>query len=503
MVIDIYTIKLIIISLISLLIGILITWLIMKSRTKKLGESTKTEVEYKTMNMQSTIDEQIQTIFRHQEDKKILENKISDLNSQVISLDKNLAVSMQKATHITVLEVEIINLKDKIEGFTSSNTDLQMNITELETRNEEERKSSEEKLSLLNDAKKELSNQFKVLANEILEEKGKTFSEQNKEKLNIILNPFNEQLKEFRKKVDEVYMSDTRERASLKKELENLQNMNQKLNQEAVNLTRALKGDKKTQGNWGEMILERVLEQSGLKKGREYETQGGYRNEENKLLKPDVIIHLPEKKDIIIDSKVSLIAYEKYSSSDNEEEQLEALAEHILAIKSHIKTLSDKDYSSIKGIRSLDFVVMFIPIESAFMLAFQNDERLFSEAFNKKIIIVTPTTLLVTLKTIENIWRYENQNKNTVAIAERASVIYDKFRGFVEDIEKLGNQLGTVHSTYDAAVNKLSRGKGNLVSQAQRFVELGVKVKREISKTVLEGADVESVDGNEILEIAD
>jgi DNA recombination protein RmuC len=265
-----------------------------------------------------------------------------------------------------------------------------------------------------------------------------------------------------------------------------LKELNERLNKEALNLTTALKGDKKTQGNWGELVLERVLEQSGLRKGQEYETQGGFRDAENNLLKPDVIIHLPQEKAVIVDSKVSLIAYEKYSSSENPERKEELLKQHINAVESHIKSLSEKDYSNIKGIQSLDFVLMFIPIEPAFNIAFQNNDKLFNQAFEKKIIVVTPTTLLATLKTIENLWRYENQNRNARIIAEKAGNLYDKFRGFVEDIEKLGNQINTVNDTYQNALNKLSKGKGNLISQSQQLVDLGVKVKKEIPRSILD-----------------
>jgi DNA recombination protein RmuC len=218
------------------------------------------------------------------------------------------------------------------------------------------------------------------------------------------------------------------------------------------------------------------------------------------LFKPDVIVHLPENKDIIVDSKVSLNAYEQYSSSTTEEEQNKALNEHVKSVRNHIKSLSGKDYSSLKGVRSLDFVLMFIPIEPAFMMAFQQDEKLFSDAFKNKIAIVTPTTLLVTLRTIENIWRYERQNQNTLAIAERAGHIYDKFRGFVDDIEKIGIQLNNVQGSYDDALNKLTRGGGNLVSQAQRFVDLGVKVKKKISKSILERSELENSENIEKLE---
>jgi DNA recombination protein RmuC len=267
------------------------------------------------------------------------------------------------------------------------------------------------------------------------------------------------------------------------------------MNQEALNLTRALKGDKKSQGNWGEMILETVLEKSGLRKGIEYETQGAFRDENNALFKPDVIVRLPEDKDIIIDSKVSLLAYERHCSTQDDAERIAALKQHTEAVRTHIKSLSSKDYSGLKGLRSLDFVLLFMPIEAAFIAAFQADERLFTDAFEHKIIVVTPTTLLATLRTIENIWRYERQNENARAIADKAGIVYDKIRGFVEDLDKLGKQLSTVHMTYDGVMNKLTQGHGNLIRQASSFVDLGVKVKKTIPKSMTERAGIETDDG--------
>jgi len=234
------------------------------------------------------------------------------------------------------------------------------------------------------------------------------------------------------------------------------------------------------------MILERVLEQSGLRKGLEYETQGAFRDEDNRLFKPDVIVRLPENKDVIIDSKVSLVAYERYCSAEDDNQRIESLKRHTEAVRNHIKGLSNKDYSSLKGLRSLDFVLLFMPIEAAFMAAFQADEKLFNDAFEHKIVVVTPTTLLATLRTVQNIWRYEQQNENARLIADKAGSLYDKIRGFVEDIEKLGNQLNTVHKTYDGIVNKLSTGSGNLLRQASAFEELGVKVKKKLPRSLTE-----------------
>ena len=351
---------------------------------------------------------------------------------------------------------------------------------------EEERKNTEEKLALLNESKKELTSQFKSLAQEIFEENSKKFTEQNHSKLGTLLTPFREQLKDFKQKVEDIYVNEGKDRASLKKEIESMCNLHQKFNKEAINLTRALKGDRKAQGAWGELILETVLEQSGLRKGVEYEAQGSFRDGENKLLKPDVVVHLPEGKDILVDSKVSLSAYEKYCSTENDIERQGFLKAHIKAVRNHIAALSEKDYTDLKGLRSLDFVLLFIPIEPAFTAAFQNDEKLYSEAFEKRIIIVTPTTLLVTLRTIKSIWQFEQQNQNARRIAEQAGAVYNKLRGFVEVMEKLGKQVSMVSGTYDDAMAKLTHGQGNLIYQANRFVELGVKVKKELPRSVTE-----------------
>ncbi len=337
-----------------------------------------------------------------------------------------------------------------------------------------------------------LNNQFENLAGKIFDERNRQFTEHNKTSLDHIVKPLREQLGEFKQRIETVYDNENKDRSSLREEIISLRRDTAQMNQEALNLTRALKGDKKTQGNWGEMILETVLEKSGLRKGIEYETQGAFRDENSKLFKPDVIVRLPEDKDIIIDSKVSLVAYERHCSTEDDAERITALKEHTEAVRTHIKSLSSKDYSGLKGLRSLDFVLLFMPIEAAFIAAFQADERLFTDAFEHKIIVVTPTTLLATLRTIENIWRYERQNENARAIADKAGIVYDKIRGFVEDLDKLGKQLSTVHTTYDGVMNKLTQGHGNLIRQASSFVDLGVKVKKTIPKSITEQAGLES-----------
>jgi DNA recombination protein RmuC len=268
--------------------------------------------------------------------------------------------------------------------------------------------------------------------------------------------------------------------------------LNQKIGEDAANLTKALKGDTRTQGTWGEIILERILEESGLRKGIEYNSQGGFRDTDGKLLKPDVIVHLPEKKDIIIDSKVSLVAYEKYVRTEDVDERNQAVKQHLLSINAHLKSLESKRYDELPGVKSLDFVLMFIPIESAFMLAIDKDSEIFRKAFDQNIMIVSPSTLLVTLRTIQNIWRYEYQNKNALEIAEKAGNLYDKFVSFVADLERIGDHIDYTRKAYDGAHNKLVSGKGNLISRTQMLIELGVKSRKQMPDSVLQEADLET-----------
>lgn len=409
---------------------------------------------------------------------------------------------LKKTKEWQAISLSFAVAEEKVNQFQNRSTDyqrLQQQLIDsktekaaLQTRWEEQEKNNKEKIQLLQDTEIQLKTQFENLANKIFEDRSKQFSEQNKASMEHIVSPIKDQLSDFKKRVETVYDNETKDRVSLREEISSLRRDTEKMNQEALNLTKALKGDNKIQGNWGEMILEKVLEQSGLRKGIEYETQGAFRDEDNKLFKPDVIIRLPENKDIVVDSKVSLLAYEDYCSSEDEGQRDNALKAHTKAVRDHIKGLSNKDYSGLKGLRSLDFVLLFMPIESAFMAAFQADEKLFTDAFEHKIVVVTPTTLLATLKTIENIWRYERQNENAKMIADKAGTLYDKIRGFVEDLDKLGNQLSTVNKTYDGVMNKLTIGNGNLIRQASSFIELGVKVKKTIPKSLTEQAGLDN-----------
>jgi len=382
---------------------------------------------------------------------------------------------------------------------------LKVERGQLETRLDAERRHGEARIQELDNARKRMSEEFQNLANKILEEKGKSFSEQSQKGLDALLKPVRDQLEGFRKRVDEVHTHDTAQRAALQGQLDLLKQLNQQMNDEARNLTRALKGDKKAQGNWGELVLEKVLEQCGLRLGEEYEVQGSFRDDDNRLLRPDVIVHLPEKKDIIIDSKVSLVAWTDYVAAEDDATREASLKSLVQAVRNHVNTLSDKNYTDLKGVHSLDFVLMFMPIEAAFLAAFQHDEKLFGDAFEKRIAVVTPTTLLATMRTVESLWRNERQNDNARRISEQAGKVYDKLRGFLEDFEKIGTQLSTVQRSYDAARGKLSEGRGNLIRQAENFVELGVKVRKSLPRSLVDGAELlpdEAAEENEAREVA-
>ena len=338
--------------------------------------------------------------------------------------------------------------------------------------------------------------EFENLANKIFEEKSSKFTEQNKTNLKEILDPLKERISEFQNKVEETNKESIDRNAALRQQLSSLKEMNLQMSQDAQNLTNALKGEVKTMGNWGEMILERILEISGLEKDREYIIQESVTTEDGKRLQPDVIVRLPDKKNIIIDSKMSMVAYEKYTSLDDEKEKQIALKEHISSIRSHLKNLSSKGYQNLLQNESLDFVLMFIPIEGAFALALQNDNSLYNYAFGEmNIIIVSPTTLLATLRTIENIWKQEHQSRNVIEIAKQSGALYDKFVGFVDDLIDIGNRMDQAKNSYEGAMKKLSEGTGNLVNRAERIKKLGAKTSKSLPPKILERAEDE-VGGN-------
>jgi len=454
---------------IGLFTGVLGSYILASSKLKfkdEALEGLREEIE-KTNNQLNLVESKYET---QREENLGLQTLISAMEVQkdMLSEQADLAKKVQ-------------------ENYTASVAEA----SELRVRLEEEKSQNAQKLLLLKNAEEEMKLQFSKLANEIFEQKSKVHAEQNRLQLDTILKPFKEQVDSFGKKIEDNYITETKERHLLKDQIIQLRSLNERLSDDANNLTKALKGENKTQGNWGELILEKILENSGLREGFEYETQGTYKDEQGKSYRPDVLIHLPDEKDIVVDSKVSLVAYERYMNAEEDEDKNAARKEHALSIRSHIKGLSEKKYEELEGVKSLDFVLLFMPIEGAYMLALEDDSNFFEETIKQNIMVVGPSTLLVTLRTIEYIWRNERQEQNAVEIAEKAAALYDKFVGFVDDMDKIGGQISKTQESYDAAMNKLSRGKGNIVKRTEDMKKLGIKTKKHIEAKLLEkaGAD--------------
>jgi DNA recombination protein RmuC len=402
------------------------------------------------------------------------------------------ALSIGLAIGLGVYAVILRNaLKQQQKNIDEQNAQLELirrerdqalqNAIRFEAELDSERKQVQHRIDSLNEAKEALTNQFKNLANEILEDKTKKFTEQNSQQLDALLKPLQTKLNEFKEQVSNSYEKESRERFALKNEIERLANLNIKMSDEARSLTNALKSDSKVQGNWGELVLESILESSGLRKGEEYLVQDSHTQSDGSRLQPDVIIKLPEGRHLIIDSKVSISAYTRHTEAPSSDLAEKELAAHIQSIKQHIQGLSGKNYSGIADITSMDFVLMFIPIEPAFLSALKTEPNLYQDALSKNIVLVCPSTLMATLRTVAHLWRQDQQNKNAMEIARQCANLYDKFVGFVEDLESIGKRLDQAQSSYHDAFNKLKSGKGNLIKAAERVKELGVKPSKLIA----------------------
>lgn len=439
--------------LMGIIVGLVLVFLSMRNRSSLVGQAAQATSQ-----------------------QAIAEGKLEPVQKQ---LEQKEAALAEKEMQAEQLRTELTSLKTRFAALSASY--------------EKEKTAFNEKLDLLKEAKEDLSARFKNLANEILEEKTAKFTRQNKENLEVLLNPFHTQIKDFQTQVKQTYDSETRDRVSLKEQIEQLTKLNRQISEDALNLTTALKGQTKTQGAWGELVLERVLEQSGLQKGREYDTQVRLQNDEKKSYQPDVIVHLPNKRDVIVDSKVSLVSYEAYCSAEegDKPKHLKTL-QH--SIQNHIKDLGSKVYHNLKGVVSLDFVLMFMPVEGAFSLVMQENPDIFNQAFDKRIIIVSPTTLLATLRTIQNSWRYEDQNRNAMEIARKAGQLYDKFASFSDDLGLIGSRLDSTKNAYDEAVKKLNSGKGNIIKRVQDLRQMGAPASKRISSAITMEEDTEEDD---------
>lgn len=367
------------------------------------------------------------------------------------------------------------------------NTELTRKNTEynnLLLRNEEQKKE-------VNSLQEKFTKEFENLANKILDEKSSKFTEQNKENIKNILSPLQEKISTFEKKVEQTHKENIIQNTSLKEQILGLKNLNEQMSKEAVNLTRALKGDNKTQGNWGELVLERVLEKSGLEKDREYFVQQSFKREDGSRAMPDVVIYLPDGKRLIIDSKVSLIAYERYVNEDEETLKETYLKEHISSLKKHVEQLSAKNYQDLYDIKSLDFVLLFVPIETAFSVAINKENSIYNQAFEKNIVIVTPSTLLATLRTIDSMWNNEKQQRNALEIAKQAGSLYDKFEGLMKDLTGIGKKIDDTKKDYSAAMNKLVTGRGNLINSVEKLKKMGAKAKKSLPESIINRANQE------------
>ena len=418
---------------------------------------------------------------QNQQQQQMLEATLNDHIAREQALSIQLAQTQAEVKLLSTTEQELKALQNSEKQYLAE-------ISRLKSQLESNETLYAEKLSLLEEARVVLSKEFKLLSNEIVEQKQKQLTEHSKETMNALIEPMQASLKDFKQKFEKVHEEDIAGRASLVEQLKQLQQLNQQMSSDAQNLTQALKGDQKLQGNWGELILEKLLEKSGLQKGKEFECEKSFQTEDGKRLRPDVIIRLPDEKRIVIDSKVSLTHYEQAISATDEVEKTQAIKQHLLSLQKHIKELAQKKYEQLEGLNAPDFVLMFIPIEGAYLLAVEQSPELFENAFEQRVAVVTPTTLFTTLKTVEQLWRYERQSEHTVKLIRRAADVHDKFVGFVENFEKVGKQLNTASTTYDHAWQQLKEGKGNLIRQAEMLKDLAGKTKKEIPSHLLQEA---------------
>lgn len=482
--IDQQILSLILVSIGSFITGIILFWLFYRSKSSHLLSQSlqniqiQNDAERKILELDLENFENELDLLREQlADKEILLYKKIDELSKMNEL---------KAIYAT-RAAQINDYKDALEKSSLETRELrdesyeyQKQLSEIQIISDEKLKAAQIIIDNLEQSKLQLSEQFELLGNKIFSQNSRELKQSNQQEISSLLTPFKEQFTEFKRKVEDIHEIESRDRVSLANQVKQLSSLNQQISEDTVNLTRALKGDVKFQGNWGEMILENLLECSGLRKDLEYIIQPSFRDDDKHLLRPDVVINLPDKKTVIIDSKVSLKSYSQYIASIDDDEQKSSLKNHIQSIKNHIKILSDKDYSAISELHSLDFVLLFVPIEQALMLAVNEEPDLIFDAFQKKIILVSATTLLATVRTIENFWRYDKQQSNAEEIAKRAGDMLDKFSLFVEELENIGAQLDKAKSSYNTAHNRLFSGNGNLISRVKSIQDLGIKGRKEL-----------------------
>jgi len=416
-------------------------------------------------------------------EKASLEEKVNGLFSQIEQLKQ------QFQSEKNSLEKNIYQLQSEKETIRNEKEALAIQLSKKETDFDNLLERNKEQKEEVNQLQEKFTKEFENLANKILDEKTSKFTEQNKENLKNILTPLQDKINTFEKKVEDTHKESIDYHAALRQQILGLREMNVQMSKETLNLTKALKGDSKMQGNWGELVLERVLEKSGLEKGREYEVQQSFVTDEGNRVMPDVVINLPDGKKMIVDSKVTLTAYERYINEEDDDLKSQYLKEHVISLKRHVDQLGEKNYQDLYKIESPDFVLLFIPIEPAFALALNEDATLYNKAFEKNIVIVTPSTLLATLRTIDSMWTNQKQQENAYEIARQAGALYDKFEGFVSDLIKIGKKIDESKLEYSGAMNKLVEGKGNLITSVEKLKKMGAKAKKSLPESIINRAD--------------
>jgi DNA recombination protein RmuC len=483
------------IALGAFVLGALGAWLLGRARARAAFVAGSASRDADIAQLNSQRDAARDDVRRLQDERSAAAKELEGQRRDLFTLGNERATLSGRLERLAQLDADLAAARAEAQKWREATQRAEQRITETATRMQEQQQAAVEKIALLERVRESLGDQFKALAGDLLEEKSKKFTEQNQTQLGSLLGPLREQLGEFRKTVGEVYDKESRERQLLKAEIDTLKNLNQRIDEDARNLTRALTRESKAQGAWGELVLERLLEASGLQNGRQYETQATFQQEGGGRARPDVIVHLPEGRDIIIDAKVSLTAYERYCAAADDDERGTQLGAHLASLRSHVKELTEKRYSDLPGVNSLEFVLMFVPVEAAYIEAVHRDDTLHAFALEKQVVIVTTSTLLATLQTIASLWRNDDRNRNVVEIADRAGKLYDKFVGFIDDLNDAKGKLDAARNALASASGKLETGRGNLIGQVEKLRELGARASKALPEAQVERAQLDEIQG--------
>jgi DNA recombination protein RmuC len=475
--------------LLGLFVGVIIFSLVLWRQAKLHATTLNQYKEDLQAQFDAVLSNKDALLDRIQQELTNATEKLELLQHYQVETQAELGRFQQQTEQLEQLRGESLQWQNKYSQEQQETGHLRTQLEAQSASFKQEQLANKDKMVLLESAENRLQQQFENLANKIFEQKAEKFDHNSKTKLESLLSPLKDKIDGFKQQVSDHYVKEGQERASLKTEILGLKELNQQITNEAAALTKALKGDNKQQGNWGEVVLERILQESGLREGHEFETQVSLKNEEGKSYQPDVIVHLPDDKDIVIDSKVSLSAYERYFNEHESDSARQVyLNEHVASLRNHIKELGKKDYHQLKGIKTLDYVLMFVPIEPAFLLAVDQAPELVKLALDNNVMLVSPTNLLVALRTVNNIWQYEYQNQNAQKIATKAAKLYEKFHGFITDMDKVGKAIDSVQKNYDGAMNKLTEGNANIVKQVEQFKSLGVQTNKSLDPELIEKA---------------